>query len=146
MNRSLQGRVAIVTGAGRNIRAGCRALAADGAAVVVNYPDADGAAEATQVADRIVATGGSPWRSVPTSARAAVQAMVAEAAQSSSQPDILVNNAAISVAAQAPWHELSGEAWNHVLQVNVTGAFLCARALIPRCWHEGAVTSSTCPR
>jgi 3-oxoacyl-[acyl-carrier protein] reductase len=49
----------------------------------------------------------------------------------SAAPTILVNNAAASVAGSAPWHELKPDEWDQVLRTNVTGAFLCARAVHP---------------
>lgn len=131
MNGPLRGRVAIVTGAGRNIGAAvAMRLAAAGAAVAVNYPDEQSGAEAARVVARIAGAGGRAMATrADVSQEAEIQAMVAETIAAFGHPDILINNAAISVAAQAPWSELTGEAWDHVLRVNVTGAYLCARAL-----------------
>jgi 3-oxoacyl-[acyl-carrier protein] reductase len=131
MSGTLQGRVAIVTGAGRNIGAAVATrLAADGAAVVVNYPDEQSEAAAAQVVAHIAGAGGRALAMrADVSNEAEVQALVAETISAFGHPDILINNAAISVAAQAPWSALSAEAWDRVLRVNVTGAFLCARAL-----------------
>lgn len=133
---SLAGRVALVTGANRNIGAAiARRLAAGGASVLVNHPGPASAEEAAAVVRSIEAEGGSA---------AAIQADVGEPGQVMNMaeaagsifgpPDILVNNAAIEVTSQGPWYELSAEAWGRVLSVNVTGAFLCARAL-----HKGMV-------
>jgi 3-oxoacyl-[acyl-carrier protein] reductase len=58
-----------------------------------------------------------------------VQRMVEEVVDTFGPVDILVNNAAKSVASQVSWHELTAEAWDQVLRANVTGAFLCARAV-----------------
>jgi len=131
VSRSLQGRIAVVTGAGRNIGAAtAMQLAADGAAVVVNYPDARNEAEAARVVARIGGAGGRAAAiRADVSNEAEVRTMVAEAISVFGHPDILVNNAAVSVAAQAPWSELTDEAWDRVLRVNVTGAFLCAKAM-----------------
>jgi 2-methylcitrate dehydratase PrpD len=113
MERELAGRVALVTGAGRNIgRAIALELAAAGAAVVVNVRA--NAAEAEAVAAEIAAAGG---RAVALPAdvadRAAVDAMLAEVARRFGRLDILVNNAAIR--AEAPFAELTstrgGTAW-----------------------------------
>ena len=46
-------------------------------------------------------------------------------------PTILVNNAAASVAGAAPWSGITADQWDAVLRTNVTGAFLCARAVHP---------------
>jgi 3-oxoacyl-[acyl-carrier protein] reductase len=131
MSGALQGRVAIVTGAGRNIGAAVATrLAADGAAVVINYPDEQSGEEAAQVVADITRAGGRAMAiRADVSNEAEVEAMVAAAIAAFGHPDILINNAAISVAAQAPWIELTGEAWDRVMRVNVTGAFLCASAL-----------------
>jgi 3-oxoacyl-[acyl-carrier protein] reductase len=130
-SRALAGRVALVTGANRNIGAAiaCR-LAADGAAVIINHPDLSTAEGAHGVAESIESTGGRA---------AAVQAdvsdpdevarMVDRARELFGPPDILVNNAATEVTTQKPWHEIARDSWARALAVNVTGAFLCAQAL-----------------
>lgn len=129
----LAGRVALITGAGRNIGAAvaCR-LASDGAAVVVNYSGFGTRAGAEEIARGIELAGG---RAIVVQADVSderqVEAMVHEATSTLGPPDILINNAAVSVAAQAPWETLTADAWDHVLRVNVTGAFLCARAVYP---------------
>jgi 3-oxoacyl-[acyl-carrier protein] reductase len=136
-NDMLAQRVAIITGAIRNIGAAIALrLARDGAATVINYPDPSGADEAESVVRSIRAAGGRAT---------AVQADVSDPDEVTHMAevvgdlfgpaDILVNNAAIEVTSQAPWHELSPEGWARVFAVNVTGAFLCARAL-----HQGMRT------
>ena len=58
-----------------------------------------------------------------------VQKMVEAARRLFGRPDILVNNAAVEVTSQSPWYSLAPQAWDRVLAVNVTGAFLCAQAV-----------------
>src|SRR5215471_4203411 len=94
-NRELDGRVAVVTGAGRNIgRAIALELAAGGAAVVINTRA--NRAEAAAVAQEIVEAGGAALPVTGDVADAdAVAAMVAEAVARFSRIDYLINNAAL---------------------------------------------------
>lgn len=130
----LDGKVAIVTGAGGRGNSIGRAyglgLASAGAAVVVADINGDGA---RAVADEINAAGG---RAVgvrvdvtdPDSARA-----MADAATSTfGGVDILVNNAAL-MAELGTLHvaDIALEEWNRILAVNLSGALVCAQAVIP---------------
>ena len=107
-------------------------LAADGAAVAVNHradvaragAEATGAVEPSRPAAAGRECSGPTWATRPRSRRWCMRSRAASVG-----PDLLVNNAAISVAAQAPWHGLEAEAWADVLTVNVTGAFNCATRL-----------------
>src|ERR1700688_3172245 len=94
-NNELTGKVAIVTGAGRNIgRAIALALAQDGAAVVVNARSNQ--AEADAVAGEIAAKGGEAISLIADIADgAAVERMVAAAVARFGRLDYLVNNAAL---------------------------------------------------
>src|SRR5688572_27982806 len=94
-NKELAGKVAIVTGAGRNIgRAIALALAKGGAAVVVNARS--NRAEAESVAKEIEAAGGKALVHISDVADAnAVQAMADAAIKAFGRIDILVNNAAL---------------------------------------------------
>ena len=131
MPRDLRGRVAVVTGANRNIGAAiARRLGAAGAAVVVNHPDEPSRKEAEEVAGSIENTGGQAGAvQADVSDPGQVQKMVEAARRLFGRPDILVNNAAVEVASQSPWYSLAPQAWDRVLAVNVTGAFLCAQAV-----------------
>jgi 3-oxoacyl-[acyl-carrier protein] reductase len=131
MPRDLHGRVAVVTGANRNIGAAiARRLGAAGAAVVVNHPDEPSRKEAEEVAGSIENTGGQAGPvQADVSDPGQVQKMVEAARRLFGRPDILVNNAAVEVASQSPWYSLAPQAWDRVLAVNVTGAFLCAQAV-----------------
>lgn len=122
----LDGRVALVTGAGRNIgRAIALDLAAAGAAVVVNARSNQDEADA--VAREIVDAGGKAIAVLADVIDAeAVQRMVAAATTRFGRLDILVNNAALR--AEVPFAELDFARWRAVLGVCLDGAFHCTKA------------------
>ncbi|MSP48702.1 MAG: SDR family oxidoreductase [Alphaproteobacteria bacterium] len=122
----LDGRVALVTGAGRNIgRAIALDLAAAGAAVVVNARSNQ--AEADAVVAEIAAAGGKAIAYLADVTDAdAVQRMTAAATARFGRLDILVNNAA--VRAEVPFAELDYARWRAVLGVCLDGAFHCTKA------------------
>jgi NAD(P)-dependent dehydrogenase (short-subunit alcohol dehydrogenase family) len=129
----LAGEVALVTGAARNIGAATAIrLAAEGAAVAVHHHGPSSRDDAEAVVAVIVAAGG---RALAVAAdignEAEVAGMVARIADELGGPTILVNNAAASVAGAPPWDEIGAEAWDAVLRTNVTGAYLCTRAVHP---------------
>jgi 3-oxoacyl-[acyl-carrier protein] reductase len=125
----LEGKVALVTGSGRNIgRATVLKLAAEGAHVVVNARGNQ--AEADAVAHEAEALG---VKALPILAdlgrRDQVEAMAARALAEFGRVDILINNAAIRP--HKPFTELTVEDWEHVRGVVLDGAFYLTRALIP---------------
>jgi 3-oxoacyl-[acyl-carrier protein] reductase len=123
-----EGKVAIVTGGGRGLGAGyCRALAAEGASVVVADVTEEGARE---VADEI---GGLAVK-VDVSDEASVQHMTAQALERYGRIDVLINNAAIFtelVRSSKPFEEIPIEEWDRVMAVNVRGVWLCCKAVTP---------------
>ena len=125
---SLQGRVTIITGSGSGIGAAtAEALATDGACVVV----ADVAFDPAQaVADKIRQQGG---RALPVhldvTSPESIREMMKVVHQELGPVNILVNNAGVCPA--TPLTDISLEEWNRVLAVNLTGAFLCAQAVLP---------------
>lgn len=129
----LAGKVALVTGAARGIgRAVALALAAEGAAVCVNYLER--AARAAEVA---AACGGGAFACAgdvadPAQAGALVQATVARLGRL----DILVNNAGHSLdklLLDTEVHE-----WDRLMAVHLRGAFNCVRAALPHLLASGA--------
>lgn len=132
---SLQGQRAIVTGANSGIGEGIvRALAEAGAAVVVNYVRGADAAERV-VADIQDAGGTAIAIEADVSREDEVDGMFRAAVEAFGSIDILVNNAGLQKDARL--HEMSLADWNHVIAVNLTGQFLCARAAVREFLRRG---------
>lgn len=135
---SLEGKVAIVTGGGRGLGAGyCRALAAEGATVVVADIAEEGARE---VADEI---GGLAVK-VDVSDDISVRGMTARAMERYGRIDILINNAAIFSELRRPpgtFDQIPKDEWDRVMAVNVRGVWLCCAAIAPvfRRQHSGVI-------
>jgi len=125
----LAGKVALVTGASRNIgRAIALALAAGGAAVAVNARTSRD--EAETVAQEIRSAGGQAEVFMADIADAgAVKAMVEGVIKRFGRVDILVLNA--SVRSEKPFTELSYEEWRVPLSITLDGAFYCTQACLP---------------
>ena len=135
-NNELTGKVAIVTGAGRNIgRAIALALAEGGASLVVNARS--NRAEAEAVVREIEAAGGKALVHIGDVADAtAVQAMADTAVKHFGGIDILINNAALR--REKPFAEMSYAEWREILDVTLDGAFHCAKACLPALRKSGA--------
>ncbi|MCH8811994.1 MAG: SDR family NAD(P)-dependent oxidoreductase, partial [Gemmatimonadetes bacterium] len=127
--RPIEGKVALVTGSGRNLgRATVLELARRGADVVVNARSNRGEAEA--VAREAEALG---VRAIALLADVGdeqqVNQMVAEALERLGRIDILINNAGFR--ASSPIAEMSTEEWRAAAAVNFDGPFFCTRAVVP---------------
>ena len=136
MSNELAGRVAIVTGAGRNIgRAIALALADAGAAVAVNGRASR--AEVDAVVAEIESRGAKALAVMAdVSDEAAVQRMAAAAVERLGRIDILVNNAAIRP--EKPFESVSLADWRAVHSVILEGAFLTVKAALPHLKASGS--------
>lgn len=125
MERELEGRVALVTGAWRGIgRAIARELLSRGARVAVNVRDGERAERAAaELGDGAIPAPGD------VSVADQVRTMVASTLDRWGRLDILVNNAAIATGTRLP--SLDEAEWRRTLEVNVTAAFLCMKAVLP---------------
>jgi glucose 1-dehydrogenase len=131
----LAGQKALVTGANSGIgKAMAIALAEAGADIVVNY--VAGESEAYTVADRIAASGGRAIAlRADVSDEAQVVAMFDETRATFGTLDIVVANAGLQ--RDAPFHEMTLAQWKTVIDVNLTGQFLCAREAVREFLRRG---------
>ncbi|MEB3350947.1 MAG: 3-oxoacyl-[acyl-carrier-protein] reductase [Cyanobacteriota bacterium] len=123
----LSGQVALVTGASRGIgRAVALELASAGAEVVVNYASSPEAA--AEVVAAIEAAGGRAWsHRADVADEEQVDAMVKAVLERSGRLDVLVNNAGIT--RDGLLMRMKTADWQSVLNLNLTGVFLCTRAV-----------------
>lgn len=131
----LIGQTAVVTGASSGIGEGiARAMAAAGAAAVINYVSHPDAAD-TIVHDIVAAGGRAIAVAGDVSVEADVHALFRRAIDAFGTVDILVNNA--GVQDDAPLVDMTLEQWTKVLAVNLTGQFLCAREAVREFLRRG---------
>jgi NAD(P)-dependent dehydrogenase (short-subunit alcohol dehydrogenase family) len=137
VGRPLEGQVALVTGGAKRIgRSIVLRLAADGAAVVINYATSQSEAEALR---REVENSHRPARAAAIQAdvseRGQVQRLFASVEEQFGRLDILVNNAGMFFAAR--FEELTDEQWDGILNTNLKSQFLCAQAAAPMMKRQG---------
>jgi 3-oxoacyl-[acyl-carrier protein] reductase len=132
----LSGRVALVTGSGRNIgRAIALALANAGAAVVVNARSS--VAEAEAVAEEIRRAGGRAAVTLAdVSDPEAVEALIGAAVGAFGRIDVLVNNAA--VRKETDFANLHYAEWREIISTILDSAYLCSHAALPHLTASGA--------
>jgi NAD(P)-dependent dehydrogenase (short-subunit alcohol dehydrogenase family) len=122
----VSGKVAVVTGGASGIgKEACLLLAKEGARVVVADMDSSGAS----VAEEISCSGEAIFLKLDVSEEASVERAFAEAHDRFGRIDILVNNAGIT-GVKKPTHEITGEEWDKVMDINVKGVFYCTKHAI----------------
>src|SRR5712672_3325408 len=142
VNKVLKGQKALVTGANSGIgKAVALSLARAGADVVVNYVSRPEAAE--EVVKDITSRGGNAFAHKANVANEEdVQAMFKKMIQEFGTVDILVNNAGLQK--DAPIDQMSLADWQFVLDVNLTGQFLCSREAIREYKRRGIRKEVSC--
>ena len=135
MNIKLNDQVALVTGGDSGIgRAICLAFAAAGAKVVVNFNSSED--KAREVVQAIEQAGGQALAvQCDVSSEDDVERLFQETHAAFGGLDILVANSGIQK--DAPFADMSLKDWKAVLDVNLTGQFLCARAAVRRFREQG---------
>ncbi len=132
---ALDGRVAVVTGAGNGLgRAFARGLADFGAYVICADRDLAGAEETVA---QIEAEGGSGAAiACDVSQTQSVDGLFGEVLRLKGGVDILINNAGISTGPRR-LHELPVEDWDRLMGINLRGVFLCTKAVVPMMMTAG---------
>lgn len=140
--KSLSGQTALVTGGSSGIgRAIAIAIGHAGADVVVNYSSNEQAALA--VCDEIERCGSAAFAiRADVSKEDQVRAMFAQALERFGTLDILVNNAGLQ--RDAPFDEMTLAQWQEVLDVNLTGQFLCSREAVREFKRRGVRPEISC--
>jgi 3-oxoacyl-[acyl-carrier protein] reductase len=127
-------KVAIITGGAEGIgKAFAQGFAREGAKVVIADINISAANSLVNVLEREGAAGALAVQ-VDVSQRAEVDEMVKRTIDRFGKIDILVNNAAVYIrnaATEAPVWEIDPSHWEKVIAVNITGVFLCCRAVLP---------------
>jgi 3-oxoacyl-[acyl-carrier protein] reductase len=134
-NGKLNGKVAVVTGASKGIGAGiAKQLAAEGAAVVVNY--ASSKSDADKVVDEIAKGGGKAVAIQASVAKKAdVEKLFSAAKKTFGKLDILVNNAAVYEF--APIQEVTEQQFHRMFDTNVLGILLATQEALKHFGSEG---------
>ncbi len=129
MKRRVEGKTVVVTGGALGIgRAACLLLAREGAKVAVtDLVDEAGAAAVKEIVD---AGGDAAYWHMDVADEESVRRTMAEVWERFGSVDVLVNNAGIA-GVNKPTDEITLEEWRTLMDINVTGVFLCTKHAVP---------------
>jgi len=135
----LKGQTALITGSSSGIgKAVAIEMATEGANVIVNHPGGSQKTNADEVVETIRRSGGRAIAiAADVSNEAQVQSMFTQLIETFGTIDILVNNAGLQRDANLT--DMTLEQWKFVLDVNLTGQFLCAREAVREFKRRGMV-------
>src|SRR5690242_16838312 len=139
-DKKLQGQVAVVTGASRGIGlALCEALAYEGCDLAISSRNAEQLQKAAQQLEVL----GIRVLNCPTdiSSEKSTAAFFADVRKTFGKVDILINNAGIAHQL-APVSDLAPEVWRQVIDINLTGTFLCSHFCLPLMKAGGTVINN----
>ena len=142
MAGSIEGKVAIITGAATGIgRATSELFSSEGASVVVvDRNDIEGERTVASINEQ---GGDAMFVDCDVSKADDVQQMVERAVERFGSPDILVNNAGIFIRMAHRVHEITDMEWDLTLQTNLKGAFYCCKYVLPHMMEKGGAVVST---
>lgn len=126
----LDDRVVLVTGGQRGLGAATlREMAAEGATCVVNYPGPQEAEEANALVEELRGHNvGAVAIAADVTDTKQVAAMIAQVKRQFGRLDVLVNNAGVNPL--KTWDDLDIEDWKRTIEVNLTGVFVCCKAVL----------------
>ncbi len=141
MAGTIEGKVAIITGAATGIgRATAELFSSEGAAVVVaDRNDIEGERTVASINEH---GGDAIFLETDVSKADDVRQMVDRAVERFGPPDILVNNAGIFIRMSHRVHEITDMEWDLTLQTNLKGAFYCCKYTLPHMMEKGGAVVS----
>jgi NAD(P)-dependent dehydrogenase (short-subunit alcohol dehydrogenase family) len=136
MLEQLTGKVALVTGGASGIgRATALTFAREGAKVVIGDMNAEGARQTVHI---ITESGGeATFVQVDVTQATEVEAMISKTVETYGRLDCAHNNAGIAGRMRAPLHECPEDVWDHVLNINLKGVWLCMKYEIIQMLQQG---------
>jgi len=136
MAEAFDGKVALVTGAGSGIgRATARALAEEGASVVVADIGVEGGEETVRLIEK--EGGKAVFIATDVSQQGPVEALIAATIDTYGRLDYACNNAGIGIEGQTPVAETRIEVFDRIMGVNLRGVFLCMKYELQRMLEQG---------
>ena len=130
MTKKLEGRVAIVTGGQRGLGAAIvREFVAEGATCFINYPNGSEEQQAASLVEELKSLGSKVIANqADVGDESQVAAFIRSVETRAGKIDILVNNAGVN--SNRTWEDMTRQAWDLTLNVNLTGTYLCCKAVL----------------